>query len=155
MPKSIQQIAKKISETEEITLMFLEKILHIAEKQKGATVIALHGDLGAGKTTCTQFIGKYFGIKHKITSPTFVILKKYPIKKIQKSKKYTHLIHIDAYRLEGEKDLLSLKWDDILQNEQHLIFVEWPENIQKALPRNTSHIYISHMKDGYRNLKLT
>jgi tRNA threonylcarbamoyladenosine biosynthesis protein TsaE len=143
-------ISKNTKETSEIAKMFLDKILRNNKKQKGALVVALSGDLGAGKTVFTQAIGKHLGIKHKITSPTFVIMKKYVIK----LEKYNFLFHFDAYRLKNEKELLNLGWEDIINNKNHLVFIEWPENVEKVIPVGANFVYISHLKDGYRKLEL-
>jgi len=72
-------ISKSVEETIQIAKSFLDKILKNNKEQKGALIVALSGDLGAGKTAFTQAIGKHLGIKSKITSPTFVIIKKYTL----------------------------------------------------------------------------
>ena len=144
-------ISKSIKETKEIAKIFLDKILRNNKKQKDALVVALSGDLGAGKTVFTQAIGKHLGIKHKITSPTFVIMKKYPIGKTYGVK---FLIHIDAYRLKNEKELLNLGWKEIINNKDHLVFIEWPENVLKVIPKDARFVYISHKENGHRKLEL-
>ena len=60
--------------------MFLEKILGEKRKKKVAIVVGLSGDLGAGKTTFVQAVAKHLGVKNKVNSPTFVIIKKYSLK---------------------------------------------------------------------------
>lgn len=87
-----------------------------ANKLKGNELIALKGDLGAGKTTFTKFVGKELGVKEEIISPTFNIVKIY-------ESKLGHLYHIDAYRLEdlGYDPIL----DDYLYDYNSLRFVEW------------------------------
>ena len=147
----MQKISKHIKETGEIARLFFEAILKKSKHKKGATVVALSGDLGAGKTAFTQYVAKHLGVTSKITSPTFVILKKYPIKK---SKHYTFLIHIDAYRLTHEEDLSPLKWNELISDNKHIIFIEWPENVAKAIPPDATRVTISHMKDGHRKLEL-
>jgi len=144
-------LSKNIKETEEIAKLFLEKILNGKIPQKGALVVGLSGDLGAGKTAFTQSVAKHLGIKNKISSPTFVILKKYPIKKL---KNYKFFFHLDAYRLKNEKELLHLGWEEIISNKEHLVFIEWPENVSNIIPRGAKFVYISHNKKGSRNLKL-
>jgi tRNA threonylcarbamoyladenosine biosynthesis protein TsaE len=144
-------ISKNIKETEKIAQIFLDKILQNKKKQTGALVVALSGDLGAGKTAFTQAIGKHLGIKNKIASPTFVIMKKYPIGKTYGVK---FLFHLDAYRLKNEKELLQLGWEEIIDNKEHLVFIEWPENVSKIIPVDARFIYISHSKNNkHRNFK--
>lgn len=146
----MKKISKSIKETEEIAKIFLNKILKNKNLNKNALVVGLSGDLGAGKTAFTKAIAKHLGIKHKITSPTFMIMKKYPISKTSGAK---FLFHIDAYRLKNKKELLRLGWKEIINNKEHLVFIEWPENVFGAMPLTASFVYISHHKNGYRNLE--
>ncbi|MEK7190140.1 MAG: tRNA (adenosine(37)-N6)-threonylcarbamoyltransferase complex ATPase subunit type 1 TsaE [Patescibacteria group bacterium] len=142
-------LSKNPKETRAIAEIFLKKILQNKKTHSKALVVGLSGDLGAGKTNFTQAVAKYLGIKNKVRSPTFVIIKKYPIK----SKKYDFLFHIDAYRLKNEKELLYLGWEEIIGNNQHLVFIEWPENVAKIIPPEAKLIHISHTKTGHRNFK--
>ncbi len=89
------------------------------------TCIALKGDLGAGKTTLTQVLAKKLGVKEKVNSPTFVIMKEYKTE----SSKFKKLLHMDAYRLEGKDDIKAFDFDQILQNKDSLLIVEWPEKL--------------------------
>lgn len=143
-------ISKSITETAKIADIFLKKILQDNSRKSGATVVGLFGDLGAGKTAFTQSIAKYLGVKEKVTSPTFVIMKKYPIK----FKNHKFLFHLDAYRLKNEKELLNLGWDEITRNKEHFVVIEWPENVSRVIPARARHIYISTNKKGHRNLEL-
>ena len=114
-------LSKNPKETEKIAKLFLEKILKTKPRIEGALLVALSGDLGAGKTAFTQSVAKHLGVKNKISSPTFVILKKYPIKKL---KNYKFFFHLDAYRLKNENELLHLGWEEIIGNKEHLVFIE-------------------------------
>ena len=147
----MNMLSKNVKETHHIAKVFLDKILKKKKGHEGALVVGLSGDLGAGKTAFTKAVGKHLGIKDKINSPTFVIMKKYPLK----SKDYKFLFHLDAYRLTDEKELLQVSWGEIVGNKEHLVFVEWPENIEKAMPASTRYIHIKSNTDGHRNLKLT
>ena len=148
----MKKSSKSREETEQITKVFIEKILKNSSKRDGALVVGLSGDLGVGKTAFTQFAAKYLGIKEKVNSPTFVILKRYKIKKSPSDHK--QMFHIDAYRLKSEKDLLNLKWVDLINNKENLIFIEWPENVIKVMPKNAFFIYLSHGKNNTRILEL-
>jgi tRNA threonylcarbamoyladenosine biosynthesis protein TsaE len=140
-------ISKNTKETKEIAKIFLAKL---KPTKDGATVVGLYGELGTGKTTFTQFIAKELRVKKKVKSPTFVIMKRYSLK----NDKYRNLFHIDAYRLKNERELLHLGWDEIIGNKEHLVFVEWPENVMKALPKKHHQIHISHTKTGHRKFKI-
>lgn len=96
-----------------------------------ATVIALHGELGSGKTTFAQALGKELGIAGTMQSPTYVLMKKYEIKK---ASPFKTLIHIDAYRLENPKEFTALRPEQFLQDPKTLVVVEWPEKVEGALP---------------------
>lgn len=114
----------------------------------GAVVITLSGDLGSGKTTLTQTIGKQLGIKNKIISPTFVIMKKYPLK----NKKFKELIHIDTYRLEKKEDIIHLGWEKIISENGNLVIVEWPELIEELIPQNAIKIKLVHIDEKTRGI---
>ena len=158
-------ISRSIEETREIARRFLNKLV---SQKDGAVVVGLFGDLGAGKTAFTQALAKELGVKRKVNSPTFVIMKKYPIGKAYGVKhtsprpslwrrrrgKFKYLFHLDAYRLKNEKELLHLGWEEIISNPKYLVFIEWPENIKKAMPKKHHQIHISHTKEGHRKFKI-
>lgn len=144
-------ISKNPKDTEKIAKDFIQKLLSAGQKTKGATIVALSGELGAGKTAFTKNIAKHLGIKQKVNSPTFVIMKKYPVKK---NTGYKYMFHLDAYRLKNERELMHIGWDKIVTEKEHLIFIEWPENVAKAIPRGTKKIKISHGKNGIRIFKI-
>ncbi len=137
---------KKGVESEMMARGFLKKLI----KSK-YNVVGLSGDLGTGKTTFTQIVAKLLGIKRKVNSPTFVLMKKYPIK----HNKYKFLFHLDAYRLKNEKELLYLGWKEIIADPAHLIFIEWPENVAKIMPKKHHKVSIIHTKGGQRKFKIS
>ena len=109
-----------------------------------AQVVALKGELGAGKTTFAQGVAKGLGVKEKILSPTFVIIKSYKIRNTKY--KIQNLYHVDCYRIKNEQDLLALGWDKIVSDPQNLVLIEWPERIRKVLPKNTISISFKTIK---------
>ncbi len=142
------KISKNIKHTQKIAKDFLTGILK--KQGKGATVVGVYGQLGAGKTAFTQAVAKLLGVKRKVNSPTFVIIKKYPIK----SKQHKFLFHIDAYRLKNAQEIIKLGWEEIISNPEHLVFIEWPEQVIKAMPKKHHRILISHSKEGHRSFKI-
>ena len=116
---------------------------------KRAKVIGLVGELGAGKTTFTQFFAQALGIKENISSPTFVIEKIY---KIKSKREFTHLIHIDAYRLNTSEELVHLGWKDILENPKNIILIEWADKVEKILPEGYVKINIEHSGGDKREI---
>lgn len=145
---------KLISKSDKETKNFARKFAKEALKMPGPVVLSLEGDLGAGKTTFTQGFAGGLGIKEKIQSPTFVILKIYDIKigsrgKDQGARK--HLIHVDAYRLQA-KDFKVLGWKEFINppagGPHNIILVEWGNKIKNILPKNTTRILFEHGKNS-------
>lgn len=97
---------------------------------KGALVLALSGDLGSGKTTFAQYFLRALGVKGKITSPTFVLSKRYTLN----AKRYAVAYHIDCYRIHKPGDFKVFDLKDILNVSQNIVLIEWPERIKRALP---------------------
>jgi len=118
------------------------RILSARRGRKAALVIALKGDLGAGKTTFVQGFFKGVGIKKRATSPTFVIMRRYSVKRVGLS----HLHHMDAYRLRRPEDVTPLGFKEILEDPKSIVLVEWPENIKNALPRSAVKIDFKYGK---------
>ncbi len=126
-----------ISSLEELNLTVKEVLEAVRQRVHPghAVVLALSGDLGAGKTTFTQHLAKELGVTETITSPTFVIMKKYPL---PNDPQFKYLVHIDAYRLEDPEELLVLNLNTELQNEGNLVVVEWAEKVAALLPADTT-----------------
>ncbi len=109
----------------------LQKIRALPESNQ-AIVVALKGELGAGKTTFTQIFAKELGITDAVQSPTYVLMKSYPIKWHQ----FRTLIHIDAYRFDSPEQFRVLRPEKFLSDPQNLILIEWPERLGKMLQSN-------------------
>lgn len=125
------------SRTGEVAQTVLESL---QPQERGATVIALSGDLGAGKTTLAAAIAKILGVIETVVSPTFVIAKFYPIM----YKTYDRLVHIDAYRIETLEELAPVRWNELVDDVRTMIIVEWPERIEGALPPWTQRFNLTH-----------
>ncbi len=104
--------------------------------EKTALVFGLQGELGGGKTTFLQGFARGLGIKEKILSPTFVIMKKFVIP----AKAGIRFYHFDYYRLKNEKEILELGFREIISNPKNIVAIEWPEKIKKVLPKNVIFI---------------
>jgi tRNA threonylcarbamoyladenosine biosynthesis protein TsaE len=122
-------ISKNLEDTQKFASDFIQ---NLTPKTNGATVVGLYGNLGAGKTTLTQSIARVLGVGETVTSPTFVIEKIYELA----GQKFTHLIHIDAYRIEKSEELLRLGWQEIISDSQNLILIEWPEKVSDIMPKH-------------------
>ncbi len=137
--------SKSLSDTKQIAEEYLKQLPH---GQTVAPVIGLRGDLGTGKTAFVQQIANILGITEAITSPTFVIEKIYKLD----NPHYTHLIHIDAYRLEREQEILSLGWNEIIADPKNLIMIEWPEKVAGVMPEYTKYINFTFINDTTRDI---
>lgn len=118
------------------------KIAQKLGKEIKTGVIALTGELGAGKTTFVQGFAKGLGIKEKIISPTFVLIRQHQIPKTKKT-----LYHIDLYRLE---DFSELGLKEIIDNPNNIILIEWAEKAENIFPKNTLTINIK--KEGDKRI---
>ncbi len=110
----------------------------LASKLKSGGVLCLYGDLGAGKTTLVQGLAKGLGIKRRITSPTFIIMRK-----------YENFWHIDLYRLENADSLGLL---EIFADPKNIVIIEWPEIIKKVLPEHYIKIRIKDLNNDRRQI---
>lgn len=124
-------------------------VLAALVSREGATILALKGDLGAGKTAFVKTIAKHLGIVHEITSPTFVIMKSY---EIPAHPYFKTLVHIDAYRIEDEDEMRVLKFEEILNDPANLVCIEWPEKIQNLILHDAMVIEFTLNQDGTREL---
>lgn len=114
-----------------------------------ARVLALYGDLGAGKTTFTQTLGEILGVGEDITSPTFVIMKRYQTT----NDTFRSLIHIDAYRLETPEELRVLGFADWINEDQTLIVIEWADKVESLLPEAATRLKFT-LENNERKLEL-
>jgi len=108
-----------------------------------AAVIALYGDLGAGKTTFTQGLLKALGDRGRVISHTFVLMKKF---RLAGGQLFSHAYHIDAYRFRGAEEAGALGLHEILTDPQAIVIVEWPERLAGLLPRTAVPIRFLHGK---------
>lgn len=120
----------------------------------GATLVTLSGELGAGKTAFTKAVASALGIEEVLTSPTFILEKKYavPHAASRRIRNFTRLIHIDAYRLEMGDSLSSLGFKELMEDAGNLIFLEWPERVASALPKPAVHIRLKVLSGGSRSI---
>jgi tRNA threonylcarbamoyladenosine biosynthesis protein TsaE len=136
----------------ELEVIVSELVARISKvTDEGATVLALHGDLGAGKTTLVQLLARTLGVTETVTSPTFVIMKQYATTHAQ----FETLVHIDAYRIETEDEMRPLRFADILNQSGTLVCVEWAERIPNLLPAHTVHVSLELLPDGSRTLSIS
>jgi tRNA threonylcarbamoyladenosine biosynthesis protein TsaE len=114
-----------------------------------STIVALQGDLGAGKTVFVKGVAKALGVEEMVTSPTYVIEKVY---RLPPGHPWKHLIHIDAYRLEGAEELHTIGWDEAATDPGNLIMVEWPEQVGRAMPDRAYWVEFAQVDEHTRRI---
>ena len=107
----------------------------VARLLKPGTVVALHGDLGSGKTTFVQGLGFALGLRRPVTSPTFTLSTEYQTPAFK-------LVHMDLYRLSGPDDLLTIGYPEYLETGA-VVAVEWPERAGNLIPQDAVHVRFS------------
>ena len=127
-----------------------EILATISDQTDGATILALRGDLGVGKTALVQTLATELGVRDVVTSPTFTIMKRY-----QTERQFTSLVHIDAYRFEYIGESTPLHFTDMLSEPHTLVCIEWPERIETLIPVTAHHILITTEADEMRRIVLT
>ena len=114
---------------------------------RAPAIIALHGELGAGKTTLAQAICRGIGIREDVTSPTFALVNAYEVDG-------TTVYHLDLYRLNGPEDLTNIGWDEIL-NSGEIVLIEWPERAGIRLPQDTIRLNLEYIPGDDNHRRLT
>lgn len=121
----------------------VDRVLACAKEKhqaEGASVIALYGNLGAGKTAFTKTLARKLGVEEEVTSPTFVILKRYAA---EEGAPFAELIHVDAYRIEDIDEMRVLRFEEFLQQKDTIICIEWADLIESLLPPDTVRVRIA------------
>ncbi|MFA6253782.1 MAG: tRNA (adenosine(37)-N6)-threonylcarbamoyltransferase complex ATPase subunit type 1 TsaE [Candidatus Paceibacterota bacterium] len=142
-------VSKSLKETKGAAQLILANLLKAKSQKLKAVVLLLEGDLGSGKTTFVQFLAQELGVKSNLTSPTFVLMKKY---EILRKGNFKHLIHIDAYRLNSGQDLLALGWAELTANPTNLIVIEWPERVADLWTGREHKINFKFIDDQTREI---
>lgn len=151
-------VTKSAPATKKLGEILAKRILQTRLK-KGAFCLALTGELGGGKTTFLQGFSKGLGIKEKILSPTFIIMKKLEIrnsklKRNSKSQKpkFQTFYHLDCYRIEKPKEILDLGFKEIIRNPKNMVAIEWADKIKKILPKNAIWIKFTFLNKNSRKI---
>ena len=131
-------ITNNVNETEELGAKF-------AKNLPGGTVIAMYGDLGAGKTAFVRGMAKGMGLECRVTSPTFTIVNEYLGDR--------ELIHFDMYRLGSADELFDIGWEDYLSRGA-VCAVEWSENVEDAFTGDEISLTIEKIDDNKRRITI-
>ncbi len=139
-------ISDSKEETQRIAKNFVKKIM-------GGDIVTLYGDLGSGKTTFVQGLARGSGIKKRIISPSFIIIRSYKISSKYQVLGIKYFYHIDLYRIEAKKDLKGLGIEDIINNPQNIVAIEWAEKMQNLLPKKRWDVKFDDL--GWNRRKIT
>lgn len=138
-------ISVSVSETQKVAKDLVKKLKH-------GGIVALYGELGSGKTTFVQGSAKSLKIKEKVQSPTFVIVKEYKIDVSSIKYKVLRLIHIDLYRVKSVQEAKDIGITEYFNQPGTITFIEWPEKIEKLLPKKTIKIEFEHVDENKRKI---
>lgn len=110
-------------------------------------VVALSGELGAGKTTLVRAMSEELGVKEPVTSPTFALVHRY-------AGDHVSIYHVDAYRLRPDDEAGDLGFDDMLADPSAIVLIEWADRLGEHAPPVTHHIQLAYAnQDDQRYLE--
>lgn len=150
----METITKTAKETQKIAKLFGGEVLALRDDRKKALVIALDGELGAGKTTFVQGFVRGLGVKEEVSSPTFLIMKKVELHKhgIKAKSNFKNLYHLDCYRLKSGRDLFDLGIKEILEDKENIVLIEWAKNVKSILPKDIIRIEFEYKNEKERSI---
>jgi tRNA threonylcarbamoyladenosine biosynthesis protein TsaE len=134
-----------ISNSEERTEQIASEL---AAKLSPGAVVALHGNLGCGKTVFARGFARALGVTDYVTSPTFTIVQEYPITETR------HLYHLDLYRIGNEDDAIAFGIDEYLLDPEAFCLLEWPTRIQELWPDTIVEVFFEHIDEERRSIKI-
>ena len=139
----MEHVSQSVAETEAIAAAF-------AERLAGGACVALHGDLGAGKTQFVRGLVRGLGGDPRaVSSPTFVLLNVYPGGRLT-------VYHLDAYRVGGADDFEAIGFGELLDDERGVVVVEWASRVADLLPRRRIiDVRIEPLGEGRRRIAIT
>lgn len=121
----------------------------MAKNHSPGKIICLFGDLGSGKTTFTKGLAEGFGInKLNIKSPTYTYIREH------KTEKGNNFLHIDLYRLNQIDDLLLDEINELAEDKNNIIIIEWGDRMGNKLPINRTEIYFEYIDENKRNITI-
>ncbi len=144
-------MTKSKQETEQLGQLFAQAVLSLEPPPGGSVIFRLEGDLGGGKTTFVQGLARGLGVAGPVLSPTFVLLKRYPIR----SRYYNNFYHFDCYRLEKvpPKRIKCLGWFEVFKRPRSIMALEWGDRLGQRQPKGV-RIVFSHQDENSRRIEI-
>jgi len=146
----LEYLTRNPLQTKKLGEVLAKEVIKAGKGDK-ARVLGLIGDLGGGKTTFLQGFARGLGIKERILSPTFVILKKFEIKK---KGPFDFFYHIDCYRIGGSKDLAELGFKEMAADPANIIAAEWADKTKNLLPKDSIFLNFEFIDNNTRRIKV-
>lgn len=109
----------------------------LADRLVPGDVVALYGDLGAGKTCFVQGLADAFGVTTPVNSPTYTLINEYPGRR--------RLVHFDLYRVNDPEEIFQLGWEEFLEDGTSTVIVEWAERAGDLIPPRAWRIRLEHL----------
>lgn len=138
-------------ETQAVAASLVRVLLNRPGVRGTSTIVALRGDLGAGKTVFVKGAAVALGVRETVRSPTFVVERRYPL---PEGAAWRTLVHIDAYRLESEDELYALGWEQVATDPGNLIMIEWPGQVGFGVPERAVWVDIEHLDEKTRQITI-
>jgi len=144
---------------------FVENFLQQLPSRDSATVIGLYGNLGAGKTTLVKELAKQLGVSEDVTSPTFTLMKTYELdpgslgsvnelKVRDDVPSFKKLIHIDLYRIENAEEIKIINLEELFEEKDSIILIEWIDRIENELKDDFMKIKIEYKDENSREIEI-
>lgn len=143
-------VSQSSTDTQKIAAGLARRILTAMTGKARATIVALRGELGAGKTTFAQGFARALGVAENPRSPTFLLAKQYRIPGTAYS-----LWHLDCYRLHDHRDLVTLDLHTVFRDRTNIVVVEWPERVGDGLPAGHIEVHMTHQGPEKRGITIT
>jgi tRNA threonylcarbamoyladenosine biosynthesis protein TsaE len=139
--------SRSISKTHKLATEVLKNLADV-------NVLCLYGELGAGKTTFVQGLAQALGVKHRIISPTFILIREYGLNFQTDLLSLKKLIHLDFYRIDSAKDIKSFSLKELIIDKNNLVVIEWADKIKTLLPEKRIDINFEHSGKNKRKIKI-
>ena len=151
-------VTHSVEETQAVASDLLDSL-------QGSNVLALYGDLGSGKTTFSQGIGKALGIIKRMISPTFIVVRSYKLPRLPSLRSgvsgqevisdkllFTNLYHIDLYRIAKPEEVMDLGILDFIKDPKNLVVIEWAEKMGEYLPEKRVDVKFEYIDEEKRKI---
>jgi tRNA threonylcarbamoyladenosine biosynthesis protein TsaE len=159
----METITESAQETQALGEKIATKLVASRKKQvaRKGVVLALTGELGSGKTTFSQGLAKGLGIKKRVISPTFIVIRKYDIRytiyerRVEREVlRFSSFYHVDLYRFEKdvESEVKNLGIEEIWDNPENIVAIEWAEKIQRLVPKDATWVTFENLGGDERKI---